>query len=282
MSPEAEVSQKRKASSVLDGHEEISKRHRVDDDDHHDSRSQNPNSSPTEPRHRDVDADAGTARRSVVSRDEEKRRGKRLFGGLLNTLSQTSTSSQHKKRREIELRQQERAQKQRAEDDKRRAEKLARITEVRWQEQIKFDEKAMRVRHANMLAMAHSLKTHAQPPIYFRPWKLSKEQEDSIDDQIQDAKAIIAREVDAFNDRKEAHEQRYGRSRPSIVQNQPAPAIAESSADAPPAPEAAHVDAAAAGSTNTASLYDNDRLDREPHDESGDVVEDAEEDMVIY
>ncbi|CAI0653132.1 unnamed protein product, partial [Colletotrichum noveboracense] len=217
------------------------------------------------------------------------------------TLSQTNTSSQHKKRREVEQRQQERAQKQRAEDERRRAEKLARITEVRWQEQIKFDEKVvrgqflpwehappvllitpsqMKTRHSNMLAMAHALRTKTQPQIFFRPWKLTREQEDEIDDQIQDAKATIAREVEVFNERREEHERRYGRSRPPTRQEQSAPVTAEASTDATSAPEAPPAEALKAD-TNTLS-HDTDRHDREPHDESGDVVEDAEEDMVIY
>ncbi len=74
---------------------------------------------------------------------EERKRGQRLFGGLMSTLSQTDSNSQHKRRLEIERRQQERAQQQKIEDDKRRAEKLARLTEIRKVEQIKFDEKAV-------------------------------------------------------------------------------------------------------------------------------------------
>ncbi|KAF4839048.1 Pinin-like protein 1 [Colletotrichum tropicale] len=280
VSPEADVSQKRKAASISEEPEEASKRPRIEDDDHRDRRAQEPRVSPTATRSRDADVGGSAARRGNLSKEEEKKRGKRLFGGLLSTLSQTNTSSQHKKRREVEQRQQERAQKQRAEDDRRRAEKLARITEVRWQEQIKFDEKVMKTRHSNMLAMAHSLRTKTQPQIFFRPWKLTREQEDEIDDQIQDAKATIAREVEVFNERREEHERRYGQSRPPSRQEQSAPVTAEASTDATSAPEAPPAEALKAD-TNTLS-HDTERHDREPHDESGDVVEDAEEDMVIY
>lgn len=55
---------------------------------------------------------------------------------------------------------------------------------------------------------------------------------------------------------------------------------AEASTDATSAPEAPPAEALKAD-TNTLS-HDTERHDREPHDESGDVVEDAEEDMVIY
>ena len=80
---------------------------------------------------------------------EEKRRGKRLFGTFLNTLSQTnsSTSSQQKRRQDIERRQHARVsqqREQRAEDDKQRQEKLAKLNVARKIEQVKFDEKVVR------------------------------------------------------------------------------------------------------------------------------------------
>ena len=77
--------------------------------------------------------------RRQASRDEEKKRGKRLFGGLLNTLSQSGNSSHNRRRQEIEQRQHEKARQQRIEEDRRRAERVARVTEVRMREQIDFD-----------------------------------------------------------------------------------------------------------------------------------------------
>lgn len=277
---EMEVTQKRKASiESLDGAEESSKRAKFDDGDHGDHGDPPAQDSAQDSRPRDEDPRASTARRAPLSRDEEKKRGKRLFGGLLSTLSQTNSSSQHKKRREIEQRQQEKAQKQRAEDEKRRTEKLARITAARWKEQIWFDEKVMKTRHANMLAKAQSLRTKAGPSIYYRPWKLTKEQEDEIDDQVQDAKNAIARELEAFKDRKEEHERRHGRARPpTMVQEEPMTMVTEEQpAEAPPAVSA---DPPAATEHIVASP-DRDRHERETHDEPGDVVEN-DEDMVIY
>lgn len=78
-----------------------------------------------------------------VNRDEEKKRGKRLFGGLLSTLSQTTTNSQQKRRQEIEKRQQEKATKQKIEDDKRRTERLAKLDTIRKIEQVRFDEQVV-------------------------------------------------------------------------------------------------------------------------------------------
>jgi hypothetical protein len=74
---------------------------------------------------------------------EEKKRGRRLFGGLLSTLSQTTTNSHQKRRLEIEKKQQEKAVKQKSVDDKRRAEKLARLDKVRRIEQVRFDEQVV-------------------------------------------------------------------------------------------------------------------------------------------
>ncbi|KAG5944113.1 hypothetical protein E4U59_007582 [Claviceps monticola] len=209
---------------------------------------------------------------------EEKKRGKRLFGGLLSTLSQTSTTSQHKRRQEIERRQQERLQKQREQDDQKRAEKLSKIREVRLVEQVDFQEQVMRHRHTKLLALAEFLKTKAEPAIYYLPWKRTADQDDVIDDQIRAAKSTMAKEEEEFKALKERHAIRYGLRRESharpdtteetqgreTVQRE-APgrdeeAIPGKGTAEPPKP-AAHQDA---------------------HDESGDVLVVAEEDMVIY
>ncbi|KAF5533341.1 peroxin 26 [Fusarium napiforme] len=86
----------------------------------------------------DIDID-----RRKNATQEEKRRGKRLFGGLLSTLSQTSGSVQQKRRLEIERRQQDRLQKQNIEEDRLREEKLLRLTEIRRGQQLTFDEEVI-------------------------------------------------------------------------------------------------------------------------------------------
>ena len=79
---------------------------------------------------------------------EEKKRGMRLFGGLLGTLSQASGTIQQKKRLEkgleIEKRQQEKERQRRFDDNKKMEDRLARLTEIRKDEQIKFDEQVVR------------------------------------------------------------------------------------------------------------------------------------------
>lgn len=74
---------------------------------------------------------------------EERRRGQRLFGGLLSTLSQSTPNGQQKRRLEIEKRQAEKAQQQKHDDEVRRAEKLANLKKIRNTEQIKFDEESV-------------------------------------------------------------------------------------------------------------------------------------------
>lgn len=84
--------------------------------------------------------DAG---RRQLATQEEKKRGKRLFGGLLSTLSQTSGGSIQKKRMEIERRQQERMRKQSVEDSKLREEKRAKAMQARKGDQNVFDEEVV-------------------------------------------------------------------------------------------------------------------------------------------
>lgn len=94
------------------------------------------------PEARRPSATAGPPVRRNVSM-EEKKRGQRLFGGLVSTLSRTTSSTQQQRRLEIERRQHEKAQQRRAEDEKRRAEKLEQLKRVRQIEQVKLDERAV-------------------------------------------------------------------------------------------------------------------------------------------
>ncbi|KAF4957523.1 hypothetical protein FSARC_11254 [Fusarium sarcochroum] len=210
--------------------------------------------------------------RRKLATQEEKKRGKRLFGGLLSTLSQTAGNTQQKRRLEIERRQQERLQKQRVEDDKLREEKRARVTAVRKGEQIGFDEEVMRNKHSKMIAMAQYLRTRSHPQIYYLPWKLTEAQEDEIDGQIRYAKVTIECEVEAFNKRREQHTNQGRRS--------PVP----EEATAPLKEESAHDSKDTNGSQHSSRVQEKEHhhAHHHHHDESADVLEEAEEDMVIY
>lgn len=75
---------------------------------------------------------------------EEKKRGQRLFGGLLSTLSRSTPDGQQKRRAEIEKRQAAKAAQQAIDNKAREAEKLAKLKEVRRKQQIKVDEESVR------------------------------------------------------------------------------------------------------------------------------------------
>lgn len=132
---------------------------------------------------------------------EERKRGQRLFGGLLSTLSQSTSNGQQKRRFEIEKRQQEKAKQQKVEDEGRKVERLARLREIRKVEQVKFDEQSMRIRHSNMLAMAHFLCTKTEPKVYYKPWELLPRDEERIKSQIAEAEALINQEEKEFKAR---------------------------------------------------------------------------------
>ncbi|KAG5922326.1 hypothetical protein E4U61_005434 [Claviceps capensis] len=209
---------------------------------------------------------------------EEKKRGKRLFGGLLSTLSQTSTTSQHKRRQEIERRQQERIQKQREQDDQKRAEKLSKVREARLVEQIDFQEQVMRHRHTKLLALADFLKTKSEPAIYYLPWKRTADQDDIIDDQVRAAKSTMAKEEEEFKALKERHALRYGlrrdsHARPDTTEETQGGETVQR--DAPGRDEEAIPGKGTAEPPKPTAHQD-------AHDESGDVLVVAEEDMVIY
>ncbi|QGI62313.1 hypothetical protein CEK26_006277 [Fusarium fujikuroi] len=190
----------------------------------------------------DVDID-----RRKNATQEEKRRGKRLFGGLLSTLSQTSGSVQQKRRLEIERRQQDRLQKQNIEEDRLREEKRLRLTEIRRGEQLTFDEE-----------------------VYYLPWKLTAEQEDTIDDQVRQTKLTIEREVESLNARK--GRQAKGGRQPIETTASLREDLDHDSKDTNGPEKSSH------GQEKSIQASDHDHH----HDESADVLEEADEDMVIY
>ncbi|KAL6867905.1 pinin/SDK/memA/ protein conserved region domain-containing protein [Trichoderma novae-zelandiae] len=210
---------------------------------------------------------------------EEKRRGKRLFGGLMSTLSQTSnTSQQQKRRQEIERRQQDRMQKQKTEDDQRRTERLEKLRAVRMADQIVFEEEVMKKKHEKRLAMARFLRTRAEPAIFYLPYRTTAAQKEIIDDQIEKARVAVDKEVEQFKVRKQRHIERYGpptRQR-SVTPDEPAAARAPEGESPPQSPH--HSPDKPQVQERRASSDGH----KGHHDELGDDLEEAEEDMVIY
>ncbi|KAI0870264.1 pinin/SDK/memA/ protein conserved region-domain-containing protein [Hypoxylon argillaceum] len=259
--------QKRKASprgTTEDVAPKSPKRTKVDNektDERHDPR---PKSS------REISTD-----RREIARQEEKKRGRRLLGGLMNTLSQASAGSQHRKRQDIERRQQAKSTQQRAEDDRLRMQRLSKLESVRKVEQLKFDEQVMKTKHTDMLAKAHYLQTRAKPKIFYLPYELTRMQEDIIQDQIQQVATIIEKEVSEFRERKEQRLRGLGVVvKPSIPEKDE---IVGKPHDEPP------TDKPQPESTNRPSSRATNKVGPEKEsDRADDVMIEEDEDTVIY
>lgn len=126
---------------------------------------------------------------------EERKRGQRLFGALLGTLSQSSSSTAQKRRSDIEKKQQAKLKLQAEEQDEKKKQKLEALLVVRRREQKKFDKQSMQIRHSNMLAQAHFLRTKTEPRLYYKPWELSRSDEEKIKAQIEEAEKAIVKET---------------------------------------------------------------------------------------
>ncbi|KAI0013989.1 pinin/SDK/memA/ protein conserved region-domain-containing protein [Xylariaceae sp. FL0662B] len=218
--------------------------------------------------------DSGTDRRESALQ-EERKRGKRLFGGLLSTLSQTTSSSQQKRRQEIERRQQAKVHQQKAEDEKHREEKLAKLRAVRKVEQLKFDEQVMRTRHSNMLAIARFLETRSRPKIYYLPWDPTEEQEDIIKNQIRDVQDVIDKEVHDFKRRKEQKLKVLGIA---VTPPLPEPKETVGKADDDERP----TDLPKSNSTNRTPSHTRQAGHEKESDRADDVMIEEDEDTVIY
>lgn len=219
---------------------------------------------------------ADRGRKSIS--EQEKKRGQRLFGGLLSTLSQKPANSQQKKRLEIERRQQERAQQRRAEDDKRRVEKLARLNHARKIEQVKFDEQVMQTRHKSMLAHAHSLSTKCEPKLFYLPWKLTEAQENARKEQIRDTKELIEKELEDFKQRKAQRLRELG---VKVGEPEPSEDTNSRSLDRPRPQYSSTREEASHEKTHEKVTHERANHDKD-HDDSGYVMVEAEEDTVIY
>ncbi|KAK3302167.1 uncharacterized protein B0T15DRAFT_487392 [Chaetomium strumarium] len=244
---------------------------------------------PRSPEARRPSAPSGPPIRRNVSL-EEKKRGQRLFGSLVSTISRTTSRPQQQKRLEIERRQQEKAQQRRAEDEKRRAERLEQLKKTRQIEQIKLDEQVMETRHSTMLAMAQSLQTKSEPKLYYVPWQLSREQEDIVNDQIRATRDIIEKEVREFKTRKEQRFKALGVSPPPRSPSPPPPRqeeqLPEPEPDAKPRSKEATIGEPELPPQDTnadtvAATPSKARTDHEKeHDENGDEMMQDEEDII--
>jgi len=126
---------------------------------------------------------------------DERKRGKRLFGALIGTLSNNSSSTAQRRRLDIEKKQKEKLKLQSEDDDQKKQSRLDGLVQARRQEQIDYDKQSMLIRQSNMLATAHFLSTETEPKLYYKPWELTPEEESRIKLKIEEAEAAIDREL---------------------------------------------------------------------------------------
>ncbi|USP77493.1 hypothetical protein yc1106_04767 [Curvularia clavata] len=156
----------------------------------------------------------------------ERGRERRLFGAVLGALSQNTATTAQKRRFEIEKRQLAQRKQEDYESEQRKAERTARRKEQRWIEQRRFERESvilstalhscstktywlqMRIRHQNLLNMAHFLQTKTEPRLYYKPWETSPEEDDRIQTQIAEAKDIIRQEEAEYEARQQSDNQR--------------------------------------------------------------------------
>ncbi|KAI1116110.1 pinin/SDK/memA/ protein conserved region-domain-containing protein [Nemania sp. NC0429] len=263
--------QKRKVSSLPSAEDTTPnsvKRAKVDsdkDDKRHDLRPQS--------------AQEGGTDRRELARQEEKKRGRRLLGGLMNTLSQASAGSQHRKRQDIERRQQAKSTQQRAEEDRLRMQRLSKLEAVRRVEQIKFDEQVMKTRHTDLLAKARYLQTRANPKIFYLPYELTRVQENTIQDQIHQAEKTTEKEVSEFRERREERLQDLGIAvKPSIPNKDETVGKLH---DEPPTADNPQPESTNRPASSATNKVGPEKPEKES-DKADDVMIEEDEDTVIY
>ncbi|KAL4883461.1 pinin/SDK/memA/ protein conserved region-domain-containing protein [Aspergillus karnatakaensis] len=285
--PSPDPGLKRRQSSITD-HDPDSKRRRLSTQTNEQSPEQRKDRQTSPPK-------PGPQESERKRRDEDRKRGQRLFGSLLGTLSQSSNSAAQRRRADIERKQQDKLKLQDEEygelKKNRREERLAQ----RKREQKLYERELMHTRHNSLLATAHFLKTKTEPVLYYKPWELRSGDEAIIENQIREAEATIAREVEEFDSRgardeeqqetkkQDGQNEHLEQSEPQKDGENEAPkeqvdqetneTIHEKGSEQPQ-PEAAPI---ADTSISTSTHEDH----RAAEDDGGEVVEDNE-DTVIY
>jgi len=155
---------------------------------------------PTRDQTRSRTATSPTTRRSSTldtgTAVEEKKRSRRLFGGLLGVVSGATARSNpaHKKRDEIEARARERLKKETKEQESERRRRRSEIEARREREQRRWDREGKELRWRNMRCTAGFLRTRAEPSIYYKPWELTPDEEKAVERQKKEVEEVIRRE----------------------------------------------------------------------------------------
>ncbi|MCJ1385734.1 hypothetical protein MMC17_008857 [Xylographa soralifera] len=270
------LTSKRRQSSVSDSG---SKRLRLSHDE-----SSNRDDAQTSSRTASKQAPAKEANVQV----EERKRGKRLFGALLGTLAQSSSSTAQRRRVDIEQKQQAKLKLQDEEYDEKKKLRLDALMEVRRREQKKYNKQSMQIRHSSLLATANFLQTKSEPKLYYKPWDLLPEDEARIKVQIMEAEATIQRENIA-----------HGVQNPKLVDVPLQPmdtTMADVESEKPETVgqltnDEELIESSSVSNTNAQPIIKSVRtvdtsttseLPKDHVDDGGDVVVEGEEDTVIY
>lgn len=226
---------------------------------------------------------------------EERKRGQRLFGALLGTLSQSSSSTAQKRRTDIEKKQQAKLKLQAEEQDEKKKQKLEALLVVRRREQRKFDKQSMQIRHSNMLAQAHFLRTKSEPMLYYKPWELSPGDDEKIKAQVREAEESIEREakqwdIDNVATNDEVRPSKNGEADPPETEEEDARAVdtvgAATNGEQPSSPKISEDtnmnDTAASTESGEKELPAEPSDAVKDHVDNGEEVVEGEEDTVIY
>lgn len=157
----------------------------------------------------------------------------------------------------------------------------------------------MKKKHEKRLVMAKFLRTKSEPAIvctncvdrhtrrhgltldmqFYLPWKTTPAQQDTIDDQIERARATVEKEAEQFKARKQRHIERYGppTRQTSVTPDEPAAVTRVPERESPV--RSPH---RVADKPHVQERRVSHDMHKGHPDESGDDLEEAEEDMVIY
>jgi hypothetical protein len=135
-----ELTTKRRQSSVS---EHDTKRRRLSSQSNRSPQTQRRRSSP-QPAAPDASPESKPAR-PRGGREEDRKRGQRLFGGLLGTLSQSSSSAAQRRRADIERKQQEKLKSQDLQYDELKKQRKEQREAIRRKETPLYEREAVRL-----------------------------------------------------------------------------------------------------------------------------------------
>lgn len=164
-------------------------------------------------------------RRRPTAKLDEKSRNRRLFGALLGNLAQpaartkpspkntantttttTVTAATNNRREDIESRQRQRLKRESEEISQHAQRKRQELNSKRKVEQRRWDEQGLRIKHANMRPVAGFLRTSTEPRLYYKPWEMRPEEEETVKKQQEEVEETIQREWDAWEAEKRRQE----------------------------------------------------------------------------